>query len=82
MKKLLSLLILAASFSAFIGCASNNVGVVPNRFEKNVTLPDGSKGDVFFSQKWSGELGKYANDKSQWQGKHSVLEKNDTESKL
>ena len=35
-----------------------------------------------FSQKWSGELGKYANDKTQWQGKDSVLNKVKTENEL
>lgn len=67
----------------FVSCGStSNVGYVPNRIEKNVTLPDGAKGDILFSQKWFGELGKYANDKTQWQGKDSVLNTAKTETDL
>ena len=81
MKKIRSLFMAFAVL--LVGCAStSNVGYVPNRVEKNMLLPDGAKGDVLFSQKWSGELGKYANDKTQWQGKDSVLNKVKTETEL
>ena len=81
MKKMRSLFMAFAVL--LVGCAStSNVGYVPNRVEKNMLLPDGAKGDVLFSQKWSGELGKYANDKTQWQGKDSVLNKVKTETEL
>ncbi|MCR5081435.1 MAG: hypothetical protein K6B17_08830 [Treponema sp.] len=78
MKKNFYLMLVLSVF--FIGCGSTpNVGYVPNRVEKNMFMPDGVKADVFFSQKWSGELGDYANNRSQWQGKSSVLVKAKTE---
>ena len=84
MKKLVSLIACFCILTGvFVSCVStSNVDYVPDRIEKNVTLPDGAKGDILFSQKWFGELSKYANDKTQWQGKDSVLNTAKTETDL
>ena len=76
------LLVLTVFTYTFISYASNNGDSIPNRVEKNVTLPDGSNGDVLFSQKWAGELAQYANDRTQWQGKNSIIKKVNSESDL
>ncbi len=68
-------------FTVFlVGCASTSkAGNVPNRVEKNMLMPDGSRADVLFSQKWFGDVHKYANDNNKWKGKDSVLSKSKTE---
>ena len=48
--------------------------------QEDMIMPDGTTADVCFFKKW-GDASKLANDKSIWEGKHSVLvkAKNDNE---
>ena len=82
MKKILSAML--SVLTVFLVCcaSTSKVGNVPNRVEQNMLMPDGSRADVLFSQKWFGDVHIYANDKNQIKGKKSVLSKAKTEADL